>query len=84
MFGYAFAKATTIDEAEALVNNKGLEILMGAWQYFDEVADDWRFCIIKEANPDSVTVIKTDAFGYQDANMPELVRLDNPATSLRK
>jgi hypothetical protein len=84
LFGYIFKEAVSEDEAETLVRSRGLDMLTGVWQYYDEKDDDWKFCIIKEASPKSVTIIKTNYMGYQDAATSDIVTLDHPATSLRK
>ena len=84
IFGYVFKEAASGDEAETLVRSRGLDVLTGVWQYYDEKDDDWKFCIIKEASPKSVTVIKTNYMGYQDSAVSDIVTLDHPATSLRK
>ncbi len=84
IFGYVFEELPTKNEAETAVREKGLAILTGPWQYYDEKTDSWGFCVIKEANTHTVTVIKTNMFGYQDTQMSATLKLDRPAEQLRK
>jgi hypothetical protein len=60
------------------VRERGLSFLMGVWQYLDKDDRDWHACIIKEANPTRVIVIRTNVMGYQDPDDYKLVTLHKP------
>lgn len=77
-FGYLIARASQQQEAEAIVREQGLSILMGVWNYFDTDDQEWHPCIIKEASERKVTVIRTNFMGYQDPDDYKLVTIINP------
>lgn len=65
IFDYVFDQAATEPDARRIVENKGLEVLMGSWQYFDTTSDEWLDCVIIEASIDSVRIALMDGF-YPD------------------
>lgn len=78
VFGYVIARVEEQSKADDVVRTQGLLALTGVWQYFDSEDNQWHPCIIKEAAPLSVTVIRTNEMGYQDANKYKLVVLKKP------
>lgn len=78
LFGYTITRTETEHDAEVAVRERGLSFLMGVWQYLDKDDRDWHTCIIKEANPTRVIVIRTNVMGYQDPDDYKLVTLHKP------
>lgn len=78
VFGYVFARANNRAAVERIVRAEGLSILRGLWQYFDRDDRTWFPCILKEAYEGKVTVIRTNAMGYQDPDDFKIVTLTNP------
>lgn len=79
IFGYSMGTKTDRQQAEVLVREQGLSYLMGVWQYFDEDDQKWHSCVITEAGEDRVTVIRTNAMGYQDADDYKMITIDEPS-----
>lgn len=77
-FEYTITRTETREAAEAILHNTGLSYLLGTWQYFDKEERDWFPCIIKEAHKNKVTVIRTNAMGYQDPDDYKLVTIQHP------
>lgn len=77
-FGYVMARTETERDAERVVRERGLTFLTGVWHYFDKDDGDWHACVIKEASPARVTVIRTNEMGYQDPDDYKLVTLAEP------
>ena len=78
IFGYTITRAETEAEAIRVVHERGLPFLAGVWQYLDADDKGWHECVIKEANPTRVVVIRTNAMGYQDPDDYKLVTLLKP------
>lgn len=78
IFGYTITRTETEKEAEQVVRERGLAFLTGMWQYFDKDDKDWFPCVIKEANPTRVIVIRTNVLGYQDPDEYKIVTLMKP------
>lgn len=78
MFGYSIARVTSEREAQRVLNEEGLRILMGVWQYFDGDDHEWHACILKEVDEHKVTVIRTNAMGYQDPDDYKLYTIKDP------
>lgn len=78
IFGYDIARTASESEAEKLVRDRGLEFLMGVWQYLDPDDGKWHPCILKEAYEQRVSVIRTNFMGYQDPDDYKLVTIENP------
>lgn len=79
MFGYGISMAETDDAAEQIVRREGLVYLTGLWQYLDKDDKEWHPCILKEANQQQVTVIRTNFMGYQDPDDFKLVTIKEPS-----
>jgi hypothetical protein len=85
IFGYEFAVTESRDDAIRQVKEKGLSFLMGVWQFYDKHSKEWRPCIIKEARPDQVTIIRTNMFGLEDPDERGMQTISNPTSMwLRK
>ncbi len=78
IFGYSFARAEDRASVEQVVRDQGLTILGGLWQYFDEDDKTWHPCVIKEAAPNQVIIIRTNEMGYQDPDSYKYVVIKNP------
>lgn len=78
MFGYVFARADSQADVEQAVRAQGFLILQGVWQYYDRDDRTWYPCIVKEAYPGRVTVIRTNAMGYQDPDDYKQVTIVSP------
>lgn len=78
VFGYVISRTTSQAEAESVVREEGPGFLKGVWQYFDKDDSDWYPCIIKSANQVNVTVIRTDAMGFQHPDSYKLVTIQSP------
>lgn len=78
IFGYVFARDTDRAAVEEAVRSQGLLILQGVWQYFDKDDHAWYPCILKEVYEKKVTVIRTNAMGYQDSDDYKLVTIVGP------
>ena len=77
-FEYPLARTTTREEAEAVLTEQGLSYLLGTWQYYDKDERNWFPCVIKEAYKNKVTIIRTNAMGYQDPDDFKRVTLVHP------
>lgn len=78
IFGYLIERTTSKAAAEKVLNEQGLTYLTGIWQYFDKDDHAWFSCVLKEANKQRVTVIRTNDMGYQDPEDFKIVTLVNP------
>lgn len=78
IFGATIERTASRESAEAVVRERGLGFLMGIWQYFDKADRAWYPCVIQEANEHRVTVIRTNAMGYQEPDTYKKVTLLNP------
>lgn len=78
IFGYIFSRSTDRATVERTVRQEGLQILAGLWHYFDEDDRAWQPCILKEVYESRVTVIRTNAMGYQDPDDYKIVTITNP------
>lgn len=78
IFGYTIERTDSRQAAEAVVRERGLGYLMGVWQYYDKDDRAWCPCVIQEANEHRVTVIRTNAMGYQEPDSYKKVILVNP------
>jgi hypothetical protein len=83
IFGYPIADVESREAAINIVREKGLALLMEAWEYLDPADDEWRSCLIREAGAERVTVLRA-YYGYADPDYPDPIVLTDPATSLRK
>ena len=82
IFGYTIARTETREDAEAILNEQGLTYLMGIWQYFDKDEQEWFPCVVKEAYEHRVTVIRTNAMGYQDPDDYKFVTIQKPTENV--
>ena len=71
VFGYTFARSSDREQIEQTVRDQGLQVLKSTWQYLDPDDGQWHPCVLKDVAPQQVTVIRTNAMGYQD---PETVK----------
>lgn len=78
VFGYTFVRAESRESVEQVVRDQGLGILGGLWHYLDEDDKQWHPCVIKEAAPSQVVVIRTNEMGYQDPDSYKHVVIKNP------
>lgn len=78
IFGYTIARATSREEAEAILHERGTSYLKGVWQYYDKDDRDWFPCVIQGAHEQKVTVVRTNDLGYQDPDNYKHVILENP------
>lgn len=78
IFGYTIARVESQQDAESALREQGLKYLTGVWQYYDKEDYDWYPCILKEANEHHVTVIRTNALGFQDPDDYKMVTLKDP------
>ncbi len=78
IFGYVIERLETSEAAEQVIHEQGRTYLKGMWQYLDPDDRDWHPCIIKDANEQLVTVIRTNALGYQTPEDYKLVVLKKP------
>lgn len=79
IFGYTIDRTTTEKDAKRILREQGLSSLTGVWHYYDRDDHDWFPCILKEAHERSVTVIRTNAMGYQDPDDYKLVTIKDPS-----
>ena len=79
IFGYTIERTTSKAAAEKILRERGLTFLMGTWQYYDTDDKDWFPCVIKEAHELRVTVIRTNALGYQDPDDYKMVSISKPS-----
>ena len=77
VFGYSISRVPTRAGAEAILEELGADYLKGVWQYFDNDEQQWYPCVIKQAHERQVTVIRTNAMGYQDPNDYKLVVIND-------
>ena len=66
IFGYLIARTESLAAAQKVLREQGLSFLLGVWNYYDQDDRDWHACVLKEAQEHQVTVIRTNALGYQD------------------
>ena len=78
VFGYTISRTATEADAQRVLREQGLAILMGVWQYFDGDDHQWHSCVLKEAQEHRVTVIRTNAMGYQDPDDYKLYVIKDP------
>ena len=78
VFGYTFARSADRNQVEQVVHEQGLTVLKGTWQYLDPDDGQWHPCILKDISPQQVTVIRTNAMGYQDPETTKLVTIKHP------
>lgn len=78
IFGYIIERTQDRARAEAVIREQGLSYLKGVWQYFDKEDNDWHPCVIRSANQNNVTVIRTNSMGYQEPDTYKLVVLSSP------
>ena len=75
IFGYLIDRTLDRQAAVNVLQEKGLTYLTGVWQYFDEDDQEWHPCILKEVYEHQVTVIRTNAMGYQDPDDYKIVSI---------
>lgn len=78
IFGYLIERTTTKTAAKKVLEEQGLTYLMGIWQYYDKDEHGWFPCVLKVANKQRVTVIRTNHMGYQDPEDFKIVTLVSP------
>jgi hypothetical protein len=78
VFGYIIARTLSEKDAEAVLRAEGMTYLAGIWQYYDAEEHDWFPCTIKDANEHIVTVIRTNALGYQEPETYKLYVIEEP------
>lgn len=78
VFGYTIARTETRDAAVAILEERGPDYLKGVWQYFDTDDQDWHPCTIKQAHEQQVTVVRTNALGYQEPDTYKYVVIEHP------
>ncbi len=78
VFGYTIGRAETETEAVAIIRKQGKDYLKGVWQYYDKDDHDWFPCIIENASEVLVTVVRTNAMGYQEPEHYKHVVLKQP------
>lgn len=78
MFGYTIERTVDRAAAESVLREKGLSFLTGVWQYFDKEDSAWHACVLQEVYEHQVTVVRTNAMGYQDPDDYKIVRLVRP------
>ena len=79
IFGYTIARTHDRVSAENLLREVGANFLEGVWQYFDKDDQDWHTCVINGAQERQVTVLRTNAMGYQEPDDYKLVVLLQPS-----
>lgn len=79
VFGYRITRTESRAAAENVVREQGLNFLGGVWQYYDEDDNDWHHCVLKEANPHHVTVVRTTPLGFQDPDNYKRVMITEPS-----
>lgn len=82
IFGYTIERVETQRAAEKTLLEKGLGFLMGVWQYYDKDDHGWFPCVIKEAQAHRVTIIRTNAMGYQDPDDYKQLILTDPTDQI--
>lgn len=78
IFGVVISRVESHEDAERLVLEKGLSYMSGVWQYYDRDDKAWLPCIIQEANPTRVIVVRTNAMGYQEPDNFKRVTIQHP------
>lgn len=78
IFGYVFARSSSREDAEQIVREQGLRVLKDLWHYLDPDEADWFPCILQVVTPDQVTVIRTNAMGYQEPARYKRVEIKRP------
>lgn len=78
IFGYSIERCESSEAAERVLHAQGRTYLKGTWQYFDADDRDWYPCVIKDANEQRVTVVRTNALGFQTPEDYKLVILNHP------
>lgn len=74
VFKIKIGMASSKDDAINFVLANGLQILTEKWEYFDESSNEWKICLILEANPDYVK-IQEGIYPEKDA---KVLNLKNP------
>ena len=81
VFGYTIERTEDRASAERILREQGMSVLMGVWQYFDRDEQSWHACVLKEVQEHQVTVMRTNAMGYQDPDDYKKVTLERPTDS---
>lgn len=79
VFGYPMTRVGDEFAAEVAVREQGRDFLKGVWQYYDEEDGAWYPCVIKGAHETQVTVIRTNAMGYQEPEISKVIVIKNPS-----
>jgi len=75
LFGYLIVRTAGRQEAEKVLRKEGPSYLTGVWHYFDTDDNQWYPCVIKEAQEQRVTVIRTNAMGYQNSQEYKMITI---------
>lgn len=78
IFGYIISRTETEADAERIIREQGQDYLRGMWQYYDKDEYHWFPCVIKDAYESKVSVIRTNALGYQEPDLFKLVIIEHP------
>jgi len=78
IFGYLISRASTRQQAEEVMQDRGPTFLKGVWQYYDREDREWFDCVIKKAYEQRVIVNRTNSLGYQDPEDYKQVVIENP------
>lgn len=81
VFGYTIERTEDRATAELILREHGMSVLTGVWQYFDRDEQSWHACVLKEVQEHQVTIMRTNAMGYQDPNDYKKVTLQRPTDS---
>lgn len=79
IFGYTIARTKSEDEAKKVLRDQGLSILKGVWHYYDGDDHQWYPCVLHDAQEHRVTVIRTNAMGYQDPETYKMYTIKDPS-----
>ena len=82
IFGLPITYTTSKEEAERILDERGLSYLTGVWRYFDKDEQDWFPCVITEAYETKVIVKRTNELGYDDPDLFKRVILLSPDESV--
>jgi len=72
IFGYPLAAVASRADAIAVLKNRGLDVLMDTWQFYDSSEGDWYNCRIVEAHEDTVRITITD-YGHPHSHQTRLL-----------
>lgn len=78
IFGYTIARTTSEANAKKVLHEQGLSTLTGVWSYFDSDDNQWHPCTLMEMSEHRVTVIRTNAMGYQEPDSYKKVTIKDP------